>query len=317
MSWPPPSSASLRIAHIGLWADGSTEPVGIGAVTPGRVGDLNSPIVVSDKSLMGSTVVGPRAALRPDCGDPRLAEDVKTTSPEEARTPGTGWIQLAVLAVGVVVHALMLAAVGLFLMPDSVWYVQIAADIADRFDFSNPLLMQRAVGYPSLLALIFAFAGNASGQVVACVQHAMVLLIGVITMRVAWETSRSRMVMSLAGLGVVCSLQLAGYASCVMTETLYAVVVAVVLLLIVRYHGTGRWQLLALASVAAGAASAVRPYWQCSDRGLCDGVGASGLGGSARAGRTGEAVSVGGSVFGAAGLRRAYRVDAVQCGDAG
>ena len=181
----------------------------------------------------------------------------------EDGTPLAVWkIQAMVLVFGACLHALVIAAVPLILVPDSVWYAQLGAGIADRLDFSNELFLQRPVGYPALLAVIFSLCGARSPIALLILQHAMVLATAWLAMMIALELTRARWVMALTGLGVVCSLQLAGYAQAVLTEVPYTFLIALLLWLTVRFHARGSWRLLAIASAVAGLASLVRPTGQ-------------------------------------------------------
>jgi hypothetical protein len=177
--------------------------------------------------------------------------------------PSTVWrIQAAVLVFGACVHAMAIAAVPLILVPDSVWYAQLGAGIADQLDFSNELFLQRPVGYPALLAVIFALCGAKSPIALLILQHAMVLATAWLAMGIALELTRARWVMALTGLGVVCSLQLVGYAQAVLTEVPYTLLIVLLLWLTVRFHARGYWRLLAIASAVAGLATLVRPTGQ-------------------------------------------------------
>ena len=133
--------------------------------------------------------------------------------------------QMAVLAVGAATHALVILAVPLFQLPDSVWYVQIGVDIAEDLRFDNPLILQRPLGYPLFLALIFSLFGQTSSIAIQIAQHLMTLTVGFLTMMIVTELSRSRTLMVLAGLGTVTSFGLIGYANIVLTETCYTLAI--------------------------------------------------------------------------------------------
>lgn len=166
---------------------------------------------------------------------------------------------MAVLAVGATTHALVILAVPLFQLPDSVWYVQIAADIAEDLRFDNPLILQRPLGYPLFLASIFSLFGQTSSIAIQIAQHLMTLTVGFLTMMIVTELSRSRTLMVLAGLGTVTSFGLIGYANIVLTETCYTLAIWVGIYSIIRFHMCRGLRWIVLASVAAGAACSIKP----------------------------------------------------------
>jgi hypothetical protein len=168
-------------------------------------------------------------------------------------------LQVIVLLIGLCLHALVIGAVPLILMPDSVWYVQLGAGIADRFEFSNEMFLQRPLGYPLFLAAVFALFGTHSPAALVFAQHLMVLATAWVGMMIAVGLTRSRSVMVLTGLGVVASFQLAGYANCALTEILYTVLLTLLVAFVVRFHAGASWRWLAVASAIAGISALVRP----------------------------------------------------------
>lgn len=163
------------------------------------------------------------------------------------------------LLIGGAIHALAILAVPLFLLPDSVWYIQIAADLADHLRLDNPLILQRPLGYPTFLASLFTVFGEASPIAVQITQHLLVLGVAFVVMMIVTELSRSRWLMVIAGLGTATSFQLIGYAHTVMTETCYTFFLWVGIYGVVRFHlrGGDRWMLL--ASLCAGVATSLKP----------------------------------------------------------
>ena len=163
------------------------------------------------------------------------------------------------LAFGAATHALVILAVPLFQLPDSVWYVQIAADVAEDLRFDNPLILQRPLGYPLFLASIFALFGQSSAIAIQVTQHLMALAVGFLAMMIVTELSRSRALMVIAGLGTVTSFQLIGYANTVLTETCYTLVLWIGIYSIIRFHVRGGLRWMVLASLSAGAACSIKP----------------------------------------------------------
>ena len=163
------------------------------------------------------------------------------------------------LVVALIANTLSLAASQLWLFPDSRWYLQLAAQIADRGDFSNDLFLIRTPGYPLLLAGIFRLFGSSSPAALLVLQHAMIVGVALLTTATAWHACRRRGVALVTGLLCAANLPLLSYANIVMTEACFAILLAGSVFLLLRYwRFGGRWS-LAIASLLAGASYHMRP----------------------------------------------------------
>ncbi len=167
------------------------------------------------------------------------------------------WVALVAI-VGAAVHGLALLAGPPSLQHDSVWYIQIATDMAARGDFTNKLLLQRPIGYPLFLAGIFLLFGKHSALGLLLIQHLLMLGTGILGMLIARRLSGSIELAVLTGLLLVTNFQLIGYGQSVFSEALYIPLTAAVLYALVtfvRFRSLG-W--LGLASFVAGLACIVR-----------------------------------------------------------
>jgi len=191
----------------------------------------------------------------------RFGASLDGTAEERVRSLPAG-VPLAVMACASVIGLASALGCGLWLYPDSRGYIQMAVDIAERFDFTSELFLIRTPGYPVLLAVIFATFGRASPVVILVLQHVMVVAITVLVYRIAWELTANRRTALLAGLICSFNLELLAFANVIMTETLFTLVVTGCVLCLVRF--TSRWQLenLAWASALSGVAYLVRPIGQ-------------------------------------------------------
>ncbi|RJP31909.1 MAG: hypothetical protein C4547_14690 [Phycisphaerales bacterium] len=166
---------------------------------------------------------------------------------------------LLVIAVTSVVQLASMFDQGLWVHPDSVGYVTLAEWLVRHGDFSHELFGGRTPGYPLLLATIFAIAGPASAAVILALQHALVVLVGVLAALTGWELTRRPAVAAVAGLAAGSAWGLTAYASTVLTEAPYAALVACVAWLSVRFAVHGGRLRLATLSTCVAAAALVRP----------------------------------------------------------
>ncbi len=166
-----------------------------------------------------------------------------------------GLVALVALLMG----GLSLSASRLWAVPDSLQYIQMAVDIAERFDFSSESFLLRTWGYPGLLAAIFALFGPQSPMAILVVQHAMVVVTVLLTALVGWHLTGRTGVALLAGVLSACSLQVLAFANVIMSEVPYMFALITSVYFLVRYHRSERLRFLALASAMAGVSYLFRP----------------------------------------------------------
>ncbi|MDD5679970.1 MAG: glycosyltransferase family 39 protein [Candidatus Omnitrophica bacterium] len=166
-----------------------------------------------------------------------------------------------IIGVSAVVHAVTLFGTSLMIFPDSGGYVVGGFNIKDSFNFST-LPTMRTPGYPLLLAAIFKIFGSNSAFPLRIIQHGMGVIITVMVYYTALELLRKKWKAFLCAVLSCFSLQLISYANYVMTEVLYAFLLAFTFYFYVRYAVTGRDGYLVLSLFVTGLATNVRPVAQ-------------------------------------------------------
>ncbi|MCB9850502.1 MAG: hypothetical protein H6817_07320 [Phycisphaerales bacterium] len=172
--------------------------------------------------------------------------------PAAERTNSVVPLVLAVAALATIVQAILFLSASLWVTPDSAGYITLAAGIAERWDFSNPLFRFRLPGYPLMLATIFRAFGTRSGVALLVVQHIMVVGCAMLTVLIAHRLRPSRRFAMFVAIPAIVGLHLAGYANVVLTEVPYTLLLLGFVYLLVRFlTGCGRWSLIG-ASLCAG-----------------------------------------------------------------
>jgi hypothetical protein len=161
--------------------------------------------------------------------------------------------------VALLVNGLSLAASRLWAVPDSLRYIRMAVDIAERFDLSSEDFLFRTPGYPGLLAGVFVLFGSNSPMAVLVVQHALVVAAALLTALIAWHLTSRPAVALLSGVLCACSLQLTAFANVIMSEVPYTFALVASVYFLVKYHRIDRLRFLALASLMAGVSYLFRP----------------------------------------------------------
>lgn len=173
--------------------------------------------------------------------------------------PTLGMTLWIVGIVALVTNAVSLASAQLWVYPDSIHYIVLGSDVADRLDFSNEAFLIRPIGYPLLLAMIFRLFGTSSPIVVMMVQHALVVGTVVLTALLAWRLTKSRTITLVTGVLGAFSLQALCYANLVLTETPFALALIACVYFLIVHLQEGRWRSLILASAIAGVSYLLRP----------------------------------------------------------
>ncbi len=164
-----------------------------------------------------------------------------------------------VLLVAVVVDGVAIAGSRLWIVPTSLEYLDLAVDVAERFDFSNEMFLLRTPGYPLLLAIVFRLCGPASPLVILLLQHAMTAGTALLIALTGWHLTQRRDMALLSGVMCACSLQVLAFANQIMTETPYTFALIASVYFLVKYHRWGVSRDLAFASLAVGSAYLFRP----------------------------------------------------------
>ena len=171
------------------------------------------------------------------------------------------WLWL-ILAFALAVRAALLAAAWQDLRrtttPDSDGYCQLARSLADRGEFSMAGRGEifRTPGYPAFLLAADALSGTWVGALVAQVllDTALVLL----TVLLGRLLAGSRLGLIAAAFQALSPVAIA--ASCrLLSDSLYALLLTSVVLLLISHFKTGRWRSLIAAAVVMAAACYVRP----------------------------------------------------------
>jgi hypothetical protein len=136
--------------------------------------------------------------------------------------------------------------------PDSAGYIELAAGIAQRWDFTHPLFHLRLPGYPLMLAGVFAGGGGHATFVLPFIQHALVAACAVLAALIAFELLGHRGFALLAAIPTIFSLQLAGYAGAVLSEVPYTFLLLLLIWLLLAAWRRGSWRMLVCASMVAG-----------------------------------------------------------------
>lgn len=181
--------------------------------------------------------------------------------PEEEAPPRVGrhWVFFIVLLIAIVLDLIVLASTHLWVLPDSSYYIALGGGIADQSNFSNEHFLIRPPGYPLLLAGVFRVFGERSPIVLQVVQHAMHVGIVALIAATAWELTRRRSMMLLAGILTAVSPQLLAFADVIMPEMPYALCLAAAAYFLIRYYRFGRPRVLAAASLMVGMSYLFRP----------------------------------------------------------
>jgi len=164
-----------------------------------------------------------------------------------------------VLVVAVISNAASLLSSMLWVYPDSIDYIQLAAGLVDRFDLTNELFLVRTPGYPVFLAVVFWLFGEQSPAVIQVLQHAMAVAASLLTASIAWRLTSQRTAAVLTGVLCACSLQVLAYSNMVLTEAPYTLTLVAVLYALVRYDQSERRRWLILASLMTGLGYLLRP----------------------------------------------------------
>lgn len=175
------------------------------------------------------------------------------------------WI-VGILALAM--NSLSLGASQLWVTPISFENLELAANIADHFDFTNELFLFRPPGYPLLLAAIFALFGSASPVVILVVQHAMVVGIATLVAATAGRITGRSSAVVVAGTVCALALPLTAYANVLLPEVPYTFTLIAGVYFLVRYHRDGGRRYLALASMLSGVSYLIRPLG-CVLAGAC------------------------------------------------
>lgn len=179
-----------------------------------------------------------------------------------AQCPRSVLIATAILSVAV--HAFLLAGSQLWVTPDSAGYITLAADIAERFDFSHELFQFRTPGYPLILAGVFKICGNQSATALLVLQHMMLVATAVFTVLIAWELWPNRIYTIIVGLLAAVSFHLSGYANSVLSEVPYTLFLVSGLYVLLKYIRNGKAITLGWASLLLAIATIIRPSAQLS-----------------------------------------------------
>ena len=180
--------------------------------------------------------------------------------------PKQNWLTTILLAAVIIARlgfsALVYARPELALQNDTDRYVPIAKAIlsgqAYAWNTDRPGELLNTVGYPLFLAIVYAVGGSAPGTV-ALVQ---LLLTGVLGLLLYLELRRplGNTPALVAGLIVVADPLTILWSMTILTEALFAVLLGIAALFLVRWAKSGGSQTAVLAGVFLGLACLVKPY---------------------------------------------------------
>ena len=171
-------------------------------------------------------------------------------------------VLLIVALVGVLIQGIQVLACRPILLPDSRQYVLLATRILEHGDFGHELFQFRPPGYPLILAGIFSVFGSASGPAIMVLQHGMIVAIAILAALLGWYLTERRVIALLAGVFAAGALHVSGMANAILTETPYTLALTVCVTLLVRGIRRQSVGSIALASLAAGIATVVKPTGQ-------------------------------------------------------
>lgn len=177
----------------------------------------------------------------------------------EAGTPRSVGMALVVVAVvSLVVEVFFYSATRLWIATDSGTYIQLAAGLAERLDFTQPNFEFRTPGYPMFLAVVFRLFGTASADVILFLQHMMIAVAAILSAMTAAALRPRVSIVLLVGLLAVVDLHLRAYAATVLTEVPYALAITACVYALVRYYATPRARWIILASTAGGVCALIK-----------------------------------------------------------